>query len=122
MEKKLESFLKHILVTLDKLEAELKKTERDWIERKGIFQKEGYVYRENMNVFDNELKSIAKTKELINNIDLKQFNTVDDFKAKVISELEDLYDQSILMRSGISLIINLINRVDKTSLPDLKIE
>ena len=122
MEKKLQAFLSHILSSLEKMESDLKRTRNEWIERKGVFQKEGYVYRENMNVFENELNSIRKTKEIINKIDLKIFDNVKDFKAKMISELEDLYDQSVLMRSGIGLIIKNINSVDEESLPQIKLE
>ena len=45
MEKKLAIFLNYILQAIEKIEDDLKKTENEWKERKGVFQKEGYVYK-----------------------------------------------------------------------------
>lgn len=60
--------------------------------------------------------------EIIEEIDISSFKTVKDFKATIISKLEDLYDQSVLMRSGLNLIIRNIYKVDKNSLPDIILE
>ncbi|RKX81989.1 MAG: hypothetical protein DRP57_10890 [Spirochaetes bacterium] len=122
MEKKLKSFKEHIISTLREVENDLKKNQREWEESKGVFKNKGYVYKENINVFKNELKSIAKTREIIEGIDISKYNNVKDFKATIISKLEDLYDQSILMRSGINLVMRNIYRVDEKSLPDIILE
>lgn len=119
MEKKLKSFKEHIITTLREVEKDLKKTQREWEKSKGVFKSKGYVYKENINVFKNELKSINKILEIIENIDISKYENVKDFKATIISKLEDLYDQSVLMRSGINLVIRNINRIDEKALPDI---
>ena len=122
MEKKLKSFKEHIISTLREVENDLKKNQKEWEESKGVFKNKGYVYKENINVFKNELKSITKTREIIEGIDTSKYDNAKDFKATIISKLEDLYDQSVLMRSGINLVMRNINRVDEKSLPDIILE
>ncbi|NOY08262.1 MAG: hypothetical protein GXP33_05430 [Spirochaetes bacterium] len=122
MKKKLEVFKERIVKTLKDMEIDLIKTEKEWEQRKGVFKSKGYVYKENINVFNNELKSIKKTMEIIEEIDITGFKMIKDFKATMISKLEDLYDQSVLMRSGLNLIIRTIYKVDENALPDIIIE
>jgi len=111
MKEKLELFKKHVLEQLDELERELERTKGDWEQRKGVFRDEGYVYKENLNIFEAELLSVKKTRQVIEQIDLSLCEEISDFKARVISELEDMYDSSVLLRSGIAIIIGLINRI-----------
>ncbi len=122
MKDKLQSFKDYIIRILNELESDLRKNEIDWIEKRGVFKNEGYVYKENINVFQNEIKSIQKMREVIEEIDISQFTNVTDFKAKIISELEDLYDQSVLMRSGLNLVIKHLHKISEDSLPEIKIE
>ncbi len=122
MKEKLESFKNYIIRILNELEADLKKNEMEWIEKKGVFKSEGYVYKENINAFENEIKSVQKTREIIQKIDISDFDNVSDLKARIISELEDLYDRSVLMRSGVNLVIKHINRISESSLPEIKVE
>lgn len=104
-------FRAHILDLLEKIENDIRRTKDDWENRRGVFHDGGYVYRENLTVFESELTSVGKVKELVASMDLTGYETVEDFKAHVTSELEDLYDQSILLRSGISIIIESIKRL-----------
>lgn len=122
MENKLKGFKEHIINTLKEVEQDLKRSQQEWEEGKGVFKSKGYVYKENINVFKNELKSITKTMEIIEEINISRYDNAKDFKATIISKLEDLYDQSVLMRSGINLVIKHINRVDEKALPDIILE
>ncbi len=122
MKEKLEAFKNYIIRILNEVEADLKKNEMEWIEKKGVFKNEGYVYKENINAFENEIKSVQKTREIIEKIDISAFDKVSDLKAKIISELEDLYDRSVLMRSGVNLVIKHITRLSESSLPEIKVE
>ena len=119
MENKLKSFKEHIINTLREVEKDLKKTQREWKKSKGVFKSKGYVYKENIIVFKNELRSITKIMEIIEEINISKYKNAKDFKVTIISELKDLYDQSVLMRSGINLVIRNINLVDEKALPDI---
>ena len=113
MEKKLLAFKDHVISLLNKIENDVGRTKNDWQERKGVFRDGGYVYKENLNVFANEIHSIQNITNLINTMDLSEYDTVADLKAHIISELEDLYDQAMLMRSGIAIIIHFIEELDE---------
>lgn len=107
------NFRNHVLELLEKIEHDIGKTKRDWQEEKGVFGDGGYVYKENLNIFESEIHSIQKVKSLINELDLSEYDTVADLKAHLISELEDVYDQSVLMRSGIAIIIHFLEALDE---------
>ncbi|MCX7030261.1 MAG: hypothetical protein NTU62_09090 [Spirochaetes bacterium] len=111
MEKKRAAFMQRILEQIDELERELGRTRADWQERKGVFHDEGYVYRENLALLDEEVRGVHRTREALAGMDLSEFTEVDDLRARVISELEDRYDSSMHMRSGIAIIINLVRRL-----------
>lgn len=112
MRTRLEIYKKQISELLDKIERDVANTKSEWEQRKGVFKDGGYVYKENLNVFEAEIHSIQRVKELVRSIDVAGYDTIYDFKAHIISELEDLYDRAVLMRSGISIVIDTIKKFD----------
>ena len=114
METKLQSYKDHVIELLHKMDADIRRTKGDWEKRRGVFRDGGYVYKENLNIFESEIHSIQTVKEMVQSMDISGYDTINDFKAHLISELEDLYDRSVLIRSGISIVIETIKRFDET--------
>jgi len=117
MEEKIRAFRNHILEALDELERELRRTKADWEEKKGVFHDEGYVYRENLLVFEEELTSVRRTREIITAMDASGFSEISDFRAEVIAVLEKTAKASVLLRSGIAIIVKLIKGMDNGTAP-----
>jgi len=117
MEEKIRAFRNHILEALDELERELHRTKADWEEKKGVFHDEGYVYRENLLVFEEELTSVRRTREIITAMDASGFSEISDFRAEVIAVLEKTAKASVLLRSGIAIIVKLIKGMDNGTAP-----
>ena len=117
METKLQTYKDHVIELLDKMHGDVHGTKADWEKRKGVFKDGGYVYKENLNIFESEIHSVQKVKEMVLSMDISGYDTISDFKAHLISELEDLYDRSMHIRSGISIIIETIKRFDE-KIPD----
>ena len=112
MEAGCQEFKSRILVHLDLLESELHRMKSDWELRQADASSGGYVFRENLNVFEEELSSVRRTRELIEAMDCSLYSKPRDFKARIISELEDIYDSSVLLRSGLAIILNMISHID----------
>ena len=108
MEKKCAAFMQRILEQIDELERDLVRTRTDWQEHKGVFHDEGYVYRENLALFDEELRGVQLTRAALAGLDLSTFTDVDSLRARVIAVLEERYQSFVLMRSGIAIIINMV--------------
>ena len=119
MEEKIRAFRNHILEALDELERELHRTKADWEEKKGVFHDEGYVYRENLLVFEEELTGVRRTREIITAMDASGFSEISDFRAEVIAVLEKTAKASVLLRSGIAIIVKLIKGMDNGTAPPL---
>lgn len=117
MEEKIRAFRNHILEALDELERELHRTKADWEEKKGVFHDEGYVYRENLLVFEEELTGVRRTREIITAMDGSGFSEISDFRAEVIAVLEKTAKASVLLRSGIAIIVKLIKGMDNGTAP-----
>jgi hypothetical protein len=117
MEEKIRAFRNHILEALDELERELHRTKADWEEKKGVFHDEGYVYRENLLVFEEELTGVRRTREIITAMDASGFSEISDFRAEVIAVLEKTAKASVLLRSGIAIIVKLIKGMDNGTAP-----
>ena len=117
MEEKIRAFRNHILEALDELERELRRTKADWEEKKGVFHDEGYVYRENLLVFEEELTGVRRTREIITAMDASGFSEISDFRAEVIAVLEKTAKASVLLRSGIAIIVKLIKGMDNGTAP-----
>ncbi|MBE3131133.1 MAG: hypothetical protein IMZ54_10530 [Acidobacteria bacterium] len=112
MEEKIRAFREHILDSLDELERELHRTKADWEEKKGVFHDEGYVYRENLAVFEEELSAVRRTRDIITAMDASGFSEISEFRADVIATLERTAKASVLLRSGIAIIVRLIKLMD----------
>lgn len=112
MEEKIRVFRDHILEALDELERELHRTKTDWEEKKGVFHDEGYVYRENLVVFEEELSAVRRTREIFTAMDASRFSEISEFRTEVIATLEKTAKASMLLRSGIAIILQLIKRMD----------
>jgi hypothetical protein len=117
MEEKIRAFRNHILEALDELERELHRTKADWEEKKGVFHDEGYVYRENLLVFEEELTGVRRTREIITAMDASGFSEISDFRAEVIAVLEKTAKASVLLRSGIAIIVKLLKGMDNGTAP-----
>jgi len=117
MEEKIRAFRNHILEALDELERELRRTKADWEEKKGVFHDEGYVYRENLLVFEEELTGVRRTREIITAMDASGFSEISDFRAEVIAVLEKTAKASVLLRSGIAIIVKLLKGMDNGTAP-----
>jgi hypothetical protein len=111
METKCAVFMQRILEQVDVLERDLERTRADWQERKGVFHDEGYVYRENLALFDLELRGVHLTRKELAELDLSSFTDIDALRTRVIEVLEDRYRSLVLMRSGIAIIINMVRRL-----------
>jgi hypothetical protein len=111
MEKKCAAFMRRVFEQIDELERDLARTRRDWQERKGVFHDEGYVYRENLALLDEELRGVHLTREALAALDLTSFSDVDALRTNVISVLEERYRSFVLMRSGIAIIINMVRKL-----------
>ena len=111
MEEKIRAFRDHILEALDELERELHRTKADWEKSKGVFHEEGYVYRENLAVFEEELAAVERTRQLLLKMDISGFREITDYHARVIEELQKTAASSMLLRTGIALIIRMIRRM-----------
>lgn len=112
MEEKISAFRNHILEALNELEHELQRTKADWEQKKGVFHDEGYVYRENLMVFEEELTGVRRTREIITTMDASRFSEISEFRAEVIATLEKTAKASVLLRSGIAIIIKIIKGMD----------
>lgn len=108
MEKKCAAFMQRILEQIDALERDLVRTRTDWQEHKGVFHDEGYVYRENLALFHEELRGVQLTRASLAGLDLSTFTDVDALRTRIIAILEDRYRSFVLMRSGITIIINMV--------------
>ena len=108
METKAEVFMQRILEQVDELEREIGRARADWQERKGTFHDEGYVYRENLALFHEELRGVQLTRESLAGLDLSTFTDVDALRARIIAILEERYRSFVLMRSGITIIVNMV--------------
>jgi hypothetical protein len=111
MEKMCAAFMQRVLEQIDELERDLARTRKDWQERKGVFHDEGYVYRENLALFHEELRGVRLTREALAGLDLSAFTDVDALRARVIGILEERYRSFVLMRSGLTIIINMVRKL-----------
>jgi hypothetical protein len=111
MEQKIRAFRDHIIGALDELERELHRTKADWEEKKGVFHEEGYVYRENLVVFEEELAGVTRTREMLLAMDISSFQEITDYHARVVEELKKTAASSVLLRSGIAIIIRMVERM-----------
>ena len=98
-------FMQRILEQVDELEREIGRSRADWERKKGTFHDEGYVYRENLALLDEELRGVRVTRSALAAMDVSAFATLAALKEKVIAELERRYRESVLMRSGIAIIL-----------------
>jgi hypothetical protein len=111
MEQRILAFRGHIIGALDELERELHRTKADWEEKKGPFHEDGYVYRENLVVFEEELAAVARTRQIILAMDISGYTEIADYRSRVIDELKAAAAASVLLRSGIALIVRLVERM-----------
>jgi hypothetical protein len=111
MEQRILAFRGHIIGALDELERELHRTKADWEEKKGPFHEDGYVYRENLVVFEEELAAVARTRQIILTMDISGYTEIADYRSRVIDELKAAAAASVLLRSGIALIVRLVERM-----------
>ena len=109
MEEKIRAFRDQIMGALGVLQNELHGTKTDWEQNKGVFQNEGYVYREDLVVFEVELAAVERTRRMLEDMDIGGFSEISDYRARVIEALERASASSVLLRSGIALIIKLIH-------------
>ncbi len=105
------AFLRRILDQVDELEHEIGRTRADWQEKKGTVHDEGYVYRENLALLDEELRGVHTTRAALAGIDPASFPDVDALRHRVLDVLEERYLTFVLMRSGIAIIMNLVRRM-----------
>lgn len=115
MEQRILAFRGHIIGALDELERELHRTKADWEEKKGPFHEDGYVYRENLVVFEEELAAVVRTRQIILAMDISGYSEIADYRSRVIDELKAAAAASVLLRSGIALIIRLVERMGDDS-------
>jgi len=87
------------------LEEEIRLAEALYKERHGDFH---YVTLENAALFERQLHSVHRLKELFQAADLEAFETTGEFKDFVLSSLQQLYDQRTLLRSGIRMIMECV--------------
>jgi hypothetical protein len=111
METDCAEFLRRILDQVDELEREIGRTRADWQEKKGTFHDEGYVYRENLALLDEELRGVHLTRAALAGIDPASFPDPEALRRKVLEALEERYHSFVLMRSGIAVIMNLVRRM-----------
>jgi hypothetical protein len=108
MQDAIRAFREQILCALDELERDLARTRADWEQKKGVFHDEGYVYRENLLVFDEELAAVQRTRRFLMGMDAEGFTKISEYHARVIEELEKAASASVLLRSGFAIIVKLV--------------
>lgn len=111
METEAATFMQRILEQVDELEREIGRSRADWQQKKGTFHDEGYVYRENLALLDEELRGVHVTRAALAAMDVSSITSLAALKEKVIAELERRYRESVLMRSGIAIILGLVRRM-----------
>jgi hypothetical protein len=111
METDCSEFLQRILDQVDELEREIGRARADWELKKGTFHDEGYVYRENLALLDEELRGVHLTRAALAAIDPAGFPDVDTLRHQVLDVLQQRYLTFVLMRSGIAIIMNLVRRM-----------
>ncbi len=98
---------------INKMNALIEEINRDKEEFKREYKKthikpDGYVLRENLTVFDEELEAVEHFKRWIENLDEGQYNEIDEFKNTVLKELKRMYDELTRLRAGIRMLMETV--------------
>lgn len=69
---------------------------------------DGYVLRENVATFKEEIEAIKSFRQMVEKMDPESFNSVEEFKDKVLKELERMYQSYTLLRAGLRIVIECV--------------
>jgi len=69
---------------------------------------EGYVLKENLATYCAEIEAIKSFKQMIENMDPESFSSVEEFKNRVLEELNKMYSNYTRLRAGLRIMIECI--------------
>jgi len=107
---KIKNYLERIIKKSDALIEEIEKDKNEFIDyyKKKYKEKEGYILKENISSYDQEIEAVNDFKEMISKLDIERFNTKKEFKELMLQELDVMYNKVTRLRAGIRMLIETV--------------
>jgi len=97
-----------LVARLGVIEEEIRLAEAHYRERKGDYR---YVILENTAIIERQLHDIGRLRTRFRDMDIDQFDTIDEFKSIVLTDLQTLYDGRPILRSGLRIVMECIREL-----------
>ncbi|HUT33586.1 MAG TPA: hypothetical protein VNE39_08915 [Planctomycetota bacterium] len=105
MRETIERFRDVLVARMGVLEEELRLSEALYKERHGDFRD---VTLENLAVFERQARDVHRTRSLFQQMDLKRFESIEQFKEFVLATLQRLYEARVVLRSGVRMLMECV--------------
>ena len=109
-EERIKHYKKRLMNKMNALIEEIKKDREEFKReyKKTHIKPDGYVLRENLTVFDEELEAVQHFKKWIENQDESKYNEINEFKNVVLKELKRMYEELTRLRAGIRMLMETV--------------
>lgn len=110
MENRIENYRKRLMKKADVLIEEIEKEKKTFEEnyKKSHSKPDGYVLKENLAFYNNEIEAVQNFKEWLQSLRPEDFKSIEEFRSKVLEELEKMYENLTRIRVGIRMVMETV--------------
>lgn len=115
MDEKINEFKKILLHRMDELINEIEKDKSRYRKEyeKIFYKKDGYVLKENLATYDEEIEAINDAKKMIKNINIEKIESINECRMIILKHLEMMYNKVTRLRAGIKIIIECMKQMSE---------
>ena len=110
MREKIERYKKRLIRKAKALIEEIEKDKKEFEKRykETHIKPDGYVLKENLIIFDEEIEAVKNFKDWIKNYNPEEAKSVEEFKSSVLDALEKMYQELTRLRAGIRMVMETV--------------
>ncbi len=107
---KIEHYKKRLIRKMDALIEEINKDKEEFEKNysKTHIKPDGYVLKENLTIFNEEIEAVNHFKNWIQSCDGSRVKDIEEFKKLVLDNLEKMYKELTRLRAGIRMIMETV--------------
>ncbi len=115
MDEKIKKFKENLLHRMDELINEIEKDKSRYCKEyeKIFYKKNGYVLKENLATYDEEIEAINDAKKMIENINIEKIESINECRMIILKHLEMMYNKVTRLRAGIKIIIECMKQMSE---------
>ncbi|MFP4056018.1 MAG: hypothetical protein ACLF0G_04035 [Candidatus Brocadiia bacterium] len=105
MKETIQRFRDLLVARLGVLEEEIRLAEARYKEQEGDFH---YVTLENTAIVERQLHDLHRLRERLRTMDIEAFDSIEQFRQFVLTQLQQLYDARAIMRPSIRMVMECV--------------